>query len=149
MFCWLRQYLLQLHIKIIYIFLKIYKETKIARQNQKAFFSNQRYWIRIVKGTANFKTTTTEIEKQHTFNVHHKILFNRFNFNDRNDIEITFNFDFVSQEINLKTDQFTIITSSFCELCTGACDIGKTWSNFSLKCGCLRQGATKILSMFW
>ena len=73
----------------------------------------------------NFKITTTKIEKQHTFNFHHKILFNRFNFDSRKDIEITFKFDFINQEINIKTDQFTIITSLFCELCTGPCDVGK------------------------
>ena len=66
----------------------------------------------MVKGTANFKAATTEIEKQHALNIH-QILFNMYNFNARRDIEIMSNVDLFSQEISIETNNFAVTTFSF------------------------------------
>ena len=69
----------------------------------------------MVKRTANFKAATTEIEKRHALNIH-QILFNRYNFNARRDIEFMSNVDLFSQEVSIETNNFAVITFSFFRL---------------------------------
>ena len=78
--------------------------------------------------TNSLKTFAAKMKKQHAFNIC-QIFFNRYHLNNRRNIKIVRDLDFVGQEIYVKAKYFAIVTSSPGELFTIASNVYKAGAN--------------------